>query len=123
GQTRYETSSNRVEDLHKDDRYRLGLLQQRRQNGRARGKNNIWPERAPLSSIIADPYRVPRGPTHAHPHVAILGPTECPRSLAKRSKAAQRLLVMVSPWQQHADPANALGLRACWQRPRSRRSP
>src|SRR5262249_13304657 len=107
GETRYKTSGNRVEDLHEDDRYRPRLLQQRRQNGRAGGENDVRRERDQFCSIFADPHRVARGPTDVDLHVATLAPTELLKSLAKCCQPAQRLLVIVSPRQQHADPAKA----------------
>src|SRR5262245_55888119 len=123
GETRYKTSGNRVEDLHEDDRYRPGLLQQRRQNRRAGGKNDVRRERDQFGSIFADPHRVARGPTDVDLQVATLAPTELLKSLAKCCQSAQRLLVIVSPRQQHADPPHALGLlRARRERPRHRRA-
>src|SRR5262249_51448428 len=121
GETRYKTSGNRVEDLHEDDRYRPGLLQQRRQNRRAGGKNDVRRERNQFGSIFADPHRVARGPTDVDLQVATLAPTELLKSLAKCCQSAQRLLVIVSPRQQHADPPHALGLlRPHSERPRRR---
>src|SRR5262245_48933267 len=121
GETRYKTSGNRVEDLHEDDRYRPGLLQQRRQNRRAGGKNDVRRERDQFGSIFADPHRVARGPTDVDLQVATLAPTELLKSLAKCCQSAQRLLVIVSPRQQHTDPPHALGLlRPHSERPRRR---
>src|SRR5262249_28569973 len=121
GETRYKTSGNRVEDLHEDDRYRPGLLQQRRQNRRAGGKNDVRRERDQFGGIFADPHRVARGPTDVDLQVATLAPTELLKSLAKCCQSAQRLLVIVSPRQQHADPARAFaGLRSRRERPRCR---
>src|SRR5262249_51556903 len=123
GETRYKTSGNRVEDLHEDDRYRPGLLQQRRQNRRAGGKNDVRRERNQFGSIFADPHRVARGPTDVDLQVATLAPTELLKSLAKCCQSAQRLLVIVSPRQQHTDPPHALGLlRPHSERPRGCRA-
>src|SRR5499427_6744212 len=112
-----------VQDLDKDDWYCVGLDSQCGQSRRSVDDDDVRCRAHQLFCQRMRAINVARGPVIVRLDVASFRPTQTLQRLAERRNARLCLRIALGKAHQHADPPHPLALlRACRERPRSRRA-
>jgi len=97
--------------LREDDRYRPALFPQRSSYRRAIGQDQVRRHCEQFCRVVAHYVSVP-GPAIPDREVTSLDPSELPQTVFERGHARLGLRVVGNQTHQHADPPDALRLRA-----------
>src|SRR5262249_34009343 len=119
----HKATSNRVGDIHEDDRDRAGRLEHGPYGRSAVGHHDIWRERHQVGCLSAIEFGIAKAPAIVDPYIAADCPTQLLQRLQECRIARLTLLVIRGQVRKHCDaPGPIRLLRVRHERPYRRAS-
>src|SRR5262249_15758221 len=115
--------TDRINNLHENDRYGTGDMLQGRYADAGGSQNNVRRKRDQFRRILGHGVCTRATPTIVDPHVAARSPPCFLQPLCERGNTSVPFRIVSSQIDEHTDAPHPLGLlRPCRERPRGRRA-